>query len=121
MKNRCTPQIVKKAYRKAGSWRLAAKELNLLYGVNLSHLAWRNYAMKRRDITDLEIRAALLLGPRICPTCGSNPSLHLSHLLKRLNARDLYLWLELCKEKKYKAAKQLLDEVYSRSITKRTG
>ena len=70
MKKRCTPQIVKKAYRKARSWRKAAKVLNQLYSVNLSHTAWRDYAVGKRDIADDERRIQLLLGPRACPGCG---------------------------------------------------
>ncbi len=119
MKSRCTPQSVKKAYRKARSWRKAAQELNLLYGVNLPHLAWRDYGFGRRDISDPEIRAALLLGPRTCPTCGNKPSVHFSRLLKRLKPTDLKRWQSMRSQKKYKAAKHFLDEVYSRSITKR--
>lgn len=118
MKKRCTPQTVKKTYQKAGSWRMAAQELNLLYGVNLSHLTWRDYGIGRRDISDSGIRAALLLGPRTCPTCGDKPSAHFSRLLKRLKPKNLNHWHELRKQKKYKAAKHFLDEVYSRPITK---
>ena len=35
-----------------------------MYGVDLPHLTWRDYAVDRRDIADDEIRIALLLGPR---------------------------------------------------------
>ena len=118
MKIRCTPQVVKKTYRKAHSWRGAAQELNLLYGVNLPHLTWRDYAMRSRDIADPKLRAALLLGPRTCPTCGDKPSAHFSRLLKRLKPKNLNHWHELRNQKKYKAAKQFIDEVYSRPITK---
>ena len=70
MKKRCTPQIVKKAYQEAHSWRKAAKALNQLYNVNLSHTTWRDYAVGKRDIADNETRVRLLLGPRPCPSCG---------------------------------------------------
>lgn len=119
MKRRCTPQLVRKTHRKTRSWRSAAQELNLLYGVDLPHLTWRDYAVGRRDISDVEIRTALLLGPRTCPACGDKPSANFSRLLKRLKPRDLTHWQTLRNQKRYKAAKHFLDEVYSRPITKR--
>lgn len=70
MQKRCTPQSVKRAHRKARTWRNAAEQLNQLYGVNLSHTAWRDFADGRRDITDPETRARLGLRPRACPGCG---------------------------------------------------
>jgi hypothetical protein len=70
MKKRCTPQIVKKVYQKARSWRKAAKALNQLYNVKLSHTTWRDYAVGKHDIADPEIRTRLGLGPRACPGCG---------------------------------------------------
>jgi len=70
MKKRCTPKIVKKAYLKERSWRRAAKVLNELYAVSLSHSTWRDYAEGKRDIADEETRTCLLLGPRACPGCG---------------------------------------------------
>jgi predicted RNA-binding Zn-ribbon protein involved in translation (DUF1610 family) len=70
MIKRCTPQIVKKAYLKVHSWRKAAKALNELYRVSLSHATWRDYAEMKRDIADEETRTRLLLGPRACPGCG---------------------------------------------------
>lgn len=118
MKNRCTPQIVKKTYKKVRSWRRAAQELNMLYGVNLPHLTWRDYGIGRRDISDIETRDALLLGPRNCPSCGDRPSTNFSRLLKRLKPKDLNHWQYLRNQKRYKAAKHFLDEVYSRPIKK---
>jgi hypothetical protein len=83
--------------------------LNALYGVDLHHLTWRDYATKRREIADKKTRAALLLGPRPCPTIGN-----FAYLLKRMNAKELNHWQRLRKRKNYRAAKQLLDEVYCR-------
>jgi hypothetical protein len=70
MKKRCEPRIVQDTYQKTRSWRKTAESLNALYGVDLSFLTWRDYATGRRDITDPETRARLLLGPRVCPGCG---------------------------------------------------
>jgi hypothetical protein len=109
MKKRCTPRLVIDLHAKKGSWRKAAKELNEIYGVDLPHLTWRDYATRRRDIVNVEIRAALLLGPRACP-----PSGNFSRLLRRLDAKDLRRWLRLRKQRKYMAAQRLLDEVYNR-------
>jgi hypothetical protein len=117
-KIRCTPQIVLKTYRKMRSWRMAARELNSAYGVDLPHVTWRCYAIKQRDIADLETRAALLLGPRTCPTCKTNPGAPFAKFIKRLRPCDLKRWRNLCDAKKYKAARELLDEVYSRPIKK---
>ena len=116
MKTPCTPQVIKKTHQKARSWRAAAKELNALYGVHLPHLTWRDYATGRRDIADDETRAALMLGPRPCPRCGNKPSVHFSRLLKRLNPEDLKHWHRLRNQKKFNAAKEFLNEVYSRKI-----
>ena len=114
MKKRCSPRFVQKTHEKARSWRRAAQGLNLIYGVNLSHLAWRDYSTGRRNITDPKIRTALLLGPRIFPT---KYRLRFSRLLKRMTVRDLQLWHELRKQKKYKAAYRFLDEINSRKIS----
>lgn len=116
MKKRCTPQLVRKTHRKTRSWRLAAQELNSLYGVNLPHLTWRDYAMSRRDIADPHVRVALLLGVRKCSACGSYPGAHFSHLLRRLQLRDLKRWQRLRNQKRYKSAREFLDEVYSRKV-----
>jgi hypothetical protein len=64
------PQIVEKAHLQARSWRKVASELNDLYGVSLSHTAWRDYAIGKHDIADSETRAHLMLPPRACPSCG---------------------------------------------------
>lgn len=116
MKKRCTPQIVLKMHQKMRSWRIAASELNSIYGVALPHVTWRNYATRQRDIADIEIRAALLLGPRTCPTCKTNPTAPFLHFIKRLRPCDLKRWRSLRDAKKYKAAREFLDEVYSRPI-----
>ena len=117
MKTPCTPQVIKKTHQKACSWRAAAKELNALYGVHHPHLTWRDYATGRRDIADDETRAALMLGPRPCPRCGNKPSVHFSRLLKRLKPEYLNHWHRLRNQKKFNAAKEFLNEVYSRKIT----
>jgi hypothetical protein len=70
VKGRCAPEDVREIHRTAGSWRKAAGILNRAYGVNLSHLTWRDYATGRRDIADLRVRDLLKLPPRICPRCG---------------------------------------------------
>jgi hypothetical protein len=70
MKKRCTPQIVMKAHKRTRSWRKTARELNQLYGVNLSHASWSDFAQGRHDIADTETRTRLGLGPRACPGCG---------------------------------------------------
>jgi hypothetical protein len=70
MTKRCTPQIVKEAHLQACSWRKAARRLNSQYGVEISHVAWRDYALEKHDIADPEKRARLGLPPRPCPTCG---------------------------------------------------
>ena len=70
MLERCNPQTVEKAHTEARTWRKAAQALNNLYGVNLSHTAWRDYAKGKRDIADPETRARLMLPPRACPSCG---------------------------------------------------
>ena len=119
MKRLCTPQVIKKEHQKARSWRAAAKELNSIYGVDLPHLTWRDYAMGRRDIADDETRIALLLGPRPCPSCGNKPSIHFSRLLKRMTSKDLQYWRKLRCQKNYKAAKDFLDEVYNRKLPNR--
>ena len=67
---RCNPQIVEKAHIEARSWRKAARTLNELYGVSLSHATWRDYAKGRHDIADPETRARLMLPARSCPACG---------------------------------------------------
>lgn len=111
VKKRCTPHFVLAVHKKARSWRKAARELNELYGVNLHHLTWRDHATGRNDIVDLTIRAALLLGPQ------ETIKTHFLHLLKRMKTKDLNRWHELCKQSKFLAASDLLDEVYSRPIT----
>ena len=117
MKKRCSPQLVKKIYEQTQSWRGAAQKLNSTYGVNLPHLAWRDYATKRREIADTKARTKLLLGPRTCPTCHTSPNAYFVRLLKHLRPLDLRRWQDLRNAKKFKAAKQLIDEVYSRKIT----
>jgi len=114
MKKPCTPQFIQKIHRKHRSWRVAAKQLNSLYDVDLPHLAWRDYAAGHRDIANNEIRTALMLGPRPCQRCGSKPGIHFSRLLKRLKPRDLLYWQKLRKKKRYKAAQKFLNEVYNR-------
>lgn len=118
MKRRCTPQVVLKMHKKMHSWRIASRELNLMYGVDLPHVTWHNYAKRQRDIADLEIRSALLLGPRTCPTCKTNPTAPFLHFIKRLRPCDLKRWHNLRNARKYKAAREFLDEVYSRPIKK---
>ena len=120
MKTRCTPQIVLKTHRRTRSWRSAARELNSTYGVNLAHVTWQNYATRRRDIADPEVRAALLLGPRTCPTCKTNPTAPFLHFIKRMRPCDLKHWNNLREARRYKAARELLDEVYSRPIKKQS-
>lgn len=73
MIKRCTRQFVKKTHRKEGSWRKAAKELNIQFEVNISHTTWRDYATGRHDIANLHVRKCLGLPPRPCPTCGKLP------------------------------------------------
>jgi hypothetical protein len=70
MLQRCNPQIVEKAHLQARSWRKAAQALNDLYGVSLSHTAWRDYAIGAHDIADPATRARLMLPARACPSCG---------------------------------------------------
>lgn len=70
MQQRCVPQIVEKAHAEMHSWRKAAQALNELYGVSLSHTAWRDYAKGKHDIANPEIRARLMLPARACPSCG---------------------------------------------------
>jgi hypothetical protein len=70
MQKRCNPQTVEKTYLQYRSWRKAARALNDLYGVSLSHTAWRDYAQGKHDIADSETRARLMLPPRACPSCG---------------------------------------------------
>lgn len=70
MQKRCNPQIVNKTRLEVRTWRNAAKALNNLYGVSLSHTAWRDYASGRRDIADPEARLRLMLPARACPLCG---------------------------------------------------
>ncbi|MBC7879586.1 MAG: hypothetical protein H7Y59_20650 [Anaerolineales bacterium] len=62
--------MVEKAHSQALSWRKAARALNVLYGVSLSHTAWRDYAMGKHDIANPETRARLMLPARACPSCG---------------------------------------------------
>lgn len=115
MKRRLNPRFVQKARSQARSWRKAARELNALFGVNLHHLAWRDYATGRREIADAATRAALGLGPRPCPRCGHKPGMQITRLLKRLTARDLKRWNQLREGRRYKAANRLLEEVYRRT------
>jgi hypothetical protein len=119
MKRRCNPRFIQNTHRKAHSWRKAARELNELYGVNLFHLTWRNYATGRRDISDPATRAALMLGPRPCPACGHKTVMQLSHLLKRLMAKDLRKWNQMRENRQYKTARHLLDEVNNRKTKTR--
>jgi hypothetical protein len=119
MKKRCTPHFVKKIHSKNQSWRKAAKELNALYEVSLNFLTWRDYATKRRDILNPSIRAALFLEPRPCPSCGNMPTAKLSRLLERMSLNEWKSWHEFRKQKKYKAARRLIDEVFSRSVIKK--
>jgi hypothetical protein len=119
MKKRCTPRLIFDLHDQLKSWKKATRELNALYGVNLHPLNWRDFATGRRDIAAPHVRAALLLGPRPCSKCGSKPSTHFLRLLKRLKPKDMKRWQRLRRQKKYKAAKQFLDEVYSRKLRKR--
>jgi hypothetical protein len=112
MEKRCNPHMVQKTHLKTRSWRRAAQELNSIYGVNLSHLTWRDYGTRRRDITDPKTRAALMLRPRI--TYRNKPRVHFSRLLKHMTAEDLQIWNELRKQKRYKAAYRFLEEIYNR-------
>ncbi|MFZ5910398.1 MAG: hypothetical protein ACOYYU_10320 [Chloroflexota bacterium] len=105
---------MKKAYSKARSWRKTAQALNARFGVTLSHVLWRAYSLGKRDITDPAARAALGLGPRPCPMCGHKPTMQLSRLLKRMTAADLENWNQLRAARRYKAARQFLEEVYRR-------
>lgn len=70
MPERCNSQIVEKAHVEARSWRKAARSLNELYGVSLSHATWRDYAKGKHDIADPETRVRLMLPARACPSCG---------------------------------------------------
>ena len=70
MLERCNPQMVENVHSQACSWRKAARTLNELYGVSLSHATWRDYAKGKHDIADPETRARLILPPRACPSCG---------------------------------------------------
>lgn len=70
MLERCNRQIVENAHLQAHSWRKAARRLNELYGVSLSHATWRDYAIGKHDIADPETRARLMLPARACPSCG---------------------------------------------------
>lgn len=115
MKRRCSPRFVQKAHSQARSWRKAARMLNELYGVTLSHLTWRDYATGRRDIAAPSIRAALGLGPRVCPVCGQKPTAKFSRLLAKMTPAEWIEWRKLRKLKKYKAANRLLEEVYRRT------
>ncbi len=114
MKMRCSPRLVQKVYSKARSWRKTAGALNDLYGVNLSHQAWRDYATGRRDIANRATRAALGLEPRACPMCGQKPAVQLGHLLAKMTPAEWDQWHELRRQKRYKAARHLLDEIYNR-------
>lgn len=114
MKKRCTPQMVRKMHQQTGSWRSTASILNHQYGVNLPHLTWRDYATRRRDISDAVVRTALLLGPRPCPTCKSNPHTYFTRLLKNLRPADLRKWTDLRDRGNHREARQLLDAVFSR-------
>ena len=116
MKRRCTPHLVQKTHLKSRSWRIATHELNALFGVDLPHLIWRDYATGRRDIADPQARAALGLDPRPCPRCGKKADLQITRLLKRLTMDDLKHWEELRKARKYKQASRFLEEVYRRKI-----
>lgn len=71
--------------------------------------------MRRRDISDPAVRAALLLGPRSCPACKSNPHSHFTRLLKNLRPADLRQWRDLRDRGRHREARQLLDAVYSRT------
>jgi len=86
MKSRCNPRTVEKTYLKTRSWRKTAVVLNDLYSVKLAHIAWRDFAKGRRDITDPEIRARLLLGPRSCPACGRKHAASRQAKPKRIRA-----------------------------------
>jgi hypothetical protein len=70
MLERCNPQMVENVHSQARSWRKAARALNELYSVSLSHTAWRDYAIGRHDIADSETRTRLMLPLRACPSCG---------------------------------------------------
>lgn len=114
MQKQCTPHLVQRSHARVKSWRKAARDLNILFGVSLSHLAWRDYATGRRDIADPKTRAALMLAPRPCPTCGDKPDLHFSRLLKRMRSIDLLHWKRLRNEKRYREATRFIDEIYNR-------
>ena len=70
MLERCNPQIVENVHSQARSWRKAARALNELYSVSLSHTTWRDYAIGKHDIADPDTRARLMLPARACPSCG---------------------------------------------------
>jgi len=70
--------------------------------------------MRRRDISNPIVRAALLLGPRPCPTCKSNPHKHFTRLLKNLRPADLRKWRDLRDCGNHREARKLLDTVFSR-------
>ena len=90
MEKRCTRQVVRETYKETGSWRKTADHLNHLYGANLSHTAWRDYATGKHDIADQGTRARLLLGPRTCPTCGHTPR-DLEYSTERKESFDQFL------------------------------
>jgi len=62
--------MVANVHSQARSWRKAARILNELYSVSLSHATWWGYAKGKHDIADPETRARLLLPVRACPSCG---------------------------------------------------
>jgi len=84
MIKRCNPQKVEEIYLQVRSWRKTARALNDLYGVSLSHTAWRDYAKGEHDIADLETRALLMLPPRACPACGRKHETRKPTKLKRI-------------------------------------
>ncbi len=70
MLQHCNPQSVEKAYLQARSWRKVVRALNGLYGVRLSHAAWRGYAKGKHDIANPDTHTRLMLPARACPSCG---------------------------------------------------
>ncbi len=95
MLQRCNPRLVEKAHLQARSWRQAARILNDLYGVSLSHTTWRDYAMGKHDIADPETRNRLMLPLRACPSCGHK---HIAHkLVKQKRIREFGYPIEKAK------------------------
>ncbi len=86
MLEQCNPQMIANVHSQARSWRKAARALNELYGVSLSHATWRDYAVGKHDIADPETRTRLLLPARACPSCGHKHTKRKLTTAKRIRA-----------------------------------